>query len=119
MPCSKCGGTGLIPFKNRRDAWVDCDCKEAYEGERYHQITPDMFDFPMSDTFRAHSYQYCNQPDPGYIPPEPEAPPPQIIEHRHSDMSKKDFARLNSLERQVKYLQGKLTEKEKKKQDYY
>lgn len=118
MTCPKCNN-GLIPFvKNGKvipHAWIDCGCKET-EPERYHRIEPSDFDFPMSDTFRVHSYQYCNQPDPGYIPPVPEAPPPQIIEHRHSDMSKQDFARLNNLEGQVKYLQGKLTERQTKKQ---
>ena len=55
------------------------------------------------------------------LPPEPEAPPPQVTEviHRHSDMGKQEFALLRDLEGRVKYLQGKLTEREKKKEDFY
>ena len=114
--CEKCNDTGLIPFeKNGKiipNAWRDCECKQL-EPERYHQRDASDFDFPMSDTFRAASFEYCNYPDPGYIPPEPEASPPQVIEHRHSDMSKQDFASLRNLEGQVKYLQTKLGDRSK------
>ena len=48
-------------------------------------------------------------------PPEPEAQQ-QIIIHRHSDMSKQEFALLHNLEGQVKYLQGKVTERQERKQ---
>uniref|UniRef100_A0A6M3IQL1 Uncharacterized protein n=1 Tax=viral metagenome TaxID=1070528 RepID=A0A6M3IQL1_9ZZZZ len=116
--CPICHGGGLIPFKNRSDAWLDCSCKQP-EPERYHQIDASDFDYPCSDTFRAHTYQHTNQPDPGYIAPQPIAPPPQVIEHRHSDMSKQDYALLRNLEGQVKYLQTKLAERDKNKQDYY
>ena len=78
--CSRCNGSGLIPFvKNGKvvpHAWIDCDCKQQVE--HYQPITPADFDFSMSDTFRAFSYQYCNQPDPGYIPQEQEAPAPRV-----------------------------------------
>ena len=117
MTCSICHGSGLIPFKDRRDTWVDCSCKET-PGEYYHQPEPSDFDFPVSDTFRAYSYQYCNRPDPGYIPPEPQAPPPQVTEviHRHSNMSQNEYALLRNLEGQAKYLQGKLMERQARKQ---
>ena len=120
--CLKCHDTGKVPLIKHGKlipyAWVYCDCREP-ERETHHTVTPDMFDYPMSSDFRAFSYEYCNQPDLGYIPPEPEAPPPQIIEHRHSDMSQKDYVRLQNLEGQVKYLQGKMMEREKKKEDFY
>ena len=50
---------------------------------------------------------------------EQQAPQPQEIIHRHSDMSKQEFARLLALEGEVKYLRAKLTERGAKKQDYY
>jgi len=83
MPkCSKCGGTGLIPFHGRKDAFIHCSCHTVYgdnpEPEIYHQASPTDIDYPCSDTFRAYSYQYCNQPDPGYIPQEQEAPAPRV-----------------------------------------
>lgn len=109
MACSKCKD-GLIPFiKNGKvvpHAWVDCDCKQQIE--HYQPLTPDMFDFPMSDTFRGFSYQYCNQPDPGETVPGPEAPPLQEIIHRHSDMSKQDYRLLRQLRSQVMRLQGQV-----------
>jgi len=57
----------------------------------------------MSDTFRAHSYQYCSQPDPGYIPPEPK---PQVIEHINYNVPQQGY---------VKYLENKLTERQQRK----
>jgi len=102
--CSKCGGTGLIHFRNRHDTFIDCDCK--IEVEHYQQYTPDMFDFPMSDTFRGFAYEYCNQPDPGYIPPEPPEPKPQIVEHLHYNIPQQGY---------VRYLENKITEKQQRK----
>jgi len=65
---------------------------------------------------RLMDYKRSIQPYP--VEPEAEAPEPkpQIIEHRHSDMSKQDFALLRDLEGRVKYLQGKLTERQPRKQ---
>ena len=107
MTCPKCKD-GLIPFvKNGKvvpHAWLDCECKQQVE--HYQPLTPDMFDFPMSDTFRGFSYEYCNQPDPGYIPPEQEASATQVIEHRHYNIPEQGY---------VKYLQEKLAEREKRK----
>lgn len=69
-PYKKCDGSGLIPFikkgKTIPFVWVHCECHEDKEPYQSHQI--EDFDFPMSDTFRAYSYQYCNESDPGYVP---------------------------------------------------
>ncbi len=119
--CPKCQGTGLLPAK-RKDgtiipfAFARCSCHPVYgdnpEPERYRDLQPADFDFPMSSDFRSYSYHYCNQPDPGYIPPAPEAVLAKEIFHYHVDLSKKI---LLDLEGQLKYLQGKITEREKKK----
>ena len=120
--CKECKHTGLKPFiKNGRiipHAQVDCDCKNLLQHHEYRPPEPTDFDYPCSDTFREHSYLYCNRPDPGYIAPEPTAPPPQVTEviHRHSNMSQNEFALLRNLEGQVKYLQGKLVERQVRKQ---
>jgi len=119
MTC-KCGGSGLVPFvKDGRiipNVWIDCPHCYQQPVEHYQPLTPADFDFPCSDTFRGFSYQYCNQPDPGYIPPTPEAPAPKPIHHYHVDISKR---LLQNIEGQVKYLQGKVIEREKKKEDFY
>jgi len=119
MQCSKCNSSGLIPFeKNGKlipNVFVHCECY-AEPQEYYHPVSTEDFDFPMSDTFRGASYQYCNQYDPGFIPPrppEPEPPPPQIIEHRHSDMSKANYDLLQQTMCKVNYLESKLNEREK------
>jgi len=123
--CKKCAGTGLIPFvkdgKVVPNAYLHCSCHPFYsdnpEPERYWEVKPDDYDYPLSGIFRGASFELCGVADPGYVPPEPEKPEPQVqvIEHRHSDMSKKDFASLRNLEGQVKYLQGKVMEREKRK----
>lgn len=122
--CPKCDGSGLIPFtKNRKvipNTFLHCDCHPVYgdnpKPDRYHHLTPDMFDYPMSDTFRGYSYQYCGVTDPGYIPPELPQPEPQVREviHRHSDMSQKDYEVLQQLRGQVRYLQSKVEEGNKR-----
>jgi len=80
------------------------------------KLRPSDYDYACSDTFRAHSFEYCNQPDHGETVPEPEVTPSQDIFHYHVDLSKQI---LRNLEGQVNYLQGKLTEREKKRQDFY
>ena len=112
--CGKCEGTGLIPFRKKDGAivpfaWLNCDCKEL-EKEHYQILTPDLFDFAMSDSFRAFSYQYCGRPDPGYTPLEIEAPLPQEIIHRHSNMGKKEFDLLQQTANEIKYLRNKVAE---------
>ena len=68
--CDKCTN-GLIPFvKNGKIipfTWIDCECKPP-DIERYSDIRPEDFDFPMSDTFRGASYQYCGVSDPALSP---------------------------------------------------
>ena len=75
--------------------------------------------YPSDPSVRTGLYQrstcehYCSKPH--YYRELEQMEHTQVIEHRHSDMSKQDFARLNNLEGQVKYLQGKLTERQTKK----
>ena len=115
MSCGKCNDSGLIPFEKDGkvipNAWIDCPHCYQQPVEHYRPLSPASIDYACSDTFRSHSYQYCNQSDPGYIPPEPEASPPQEIFHYHVDLSKQI---LRNLEGQVNYLQGKVTEKQVK-----
>jgi len=66
-----------------------------------------------SGRYHLSGCQYCNKPQ--YFRNTEQQEHTQIIEHRHSDMSQKDYARLQNLEGQVKYLQGKLTEKQERK----
>jgi len=125
--CPKCGGSGLLPFtgkdgKVRKDVHLFCDCHPIY-GENayigcYSVGRPDDIDYPCSDTFRGYSFEYCGMPDQGYISPDrqEEAPKPQEIIHRHSNMSSKDFAKLRSMEGQVKFLQDKVDELTKRRQ---
>ena len=120
MACSHCHDSGLIPFeKDGRvipHAWINCPHCYQQPVEHYQPLSSADYDYACSNTFRAHSFEYCNRPDPGYIPPEPEASPPQEIFHYHVNLSKQI---LRNLEGQVNYLQGKLTEREKKRQDFY
>lgn len=123
MVCESCRGTGLIPFEKNGEiipgAYLHCSCHPVYgddpEPERYHAVEAADFDFPASASFRGYSFELSGQPDSGYTPPTPqlEAPPPKVIEHRHSNMSRQDYALLRDLQGQVKYLQDKLTEREK------
>ena len=50
------------------------------------------------------------------VPPPPVQPLVQVIEHRHSDMSQKDFAQLQEAIAEVKYLRKKVSELAEKKQ---
>ena len=104
IKCQKCNDTGLVPStalgvfsgKPIPGCLTYCSCHED-EPEHYRRPTPEDFDFPMSDTFRGASFEYCGLPDPGYYPvseatEQPSAP--QEVIHRHSDMSKKEYAQL-------------------------
>lgn len=59
MTCNKCNGTGRIPLKSYRHGFINCECQEERSREYPYQYTPDMFDFPCSETFRAF---YGNEP---------------------------------------------------------
>lgn len=76
MTCELCNDTKLIPFVKKGkvipDVWLDCECMEP-EVDDYREIKLEDFDYPMSDTFRALSYEYCGIPDPARQP-KPMAP---------------------------------------------
>ena len=86
-PYKQCDGSGLIPFqKNGRiipNAFIDCDC--SLDNSSIPPLTLEEYDFdyPMSESFRAASFQYCGVPDPGTDKPqEPrdDKPPPQSLQ---------------------------------------
>jgi len=116
--CSICNDTGLVPSKvlgvfSKKpipNCWENCECRD--ETEHYQRLRPSDFDFPMSETFRAFTYQYCNQPDPGLISEPPETTP-QVIEHRHSDMSHKDYDLLQQTANELKHIREQLAERKK------
>jgi len=117
--CEKCQNTGLLPFvKNGRlipHTFIDCPCKDTdATREHYADVTPADFDFSVSDTFRGYYHQHYGGHDRGYKPiieRKPEVVRTEVI-HRTSNMSAKDFARLNSIEGEVKYLRQKLEERQ-------
>lgn len=87
------------------------------EPEHYYPIKPEDYDFPCSSSFRAWTYQHCGVQDPGYIPPEPviEPEPLREIIHRHSDLSRQEFAELRQLRFKCDYLEEQLKELSKPK----
>ena len=120
--CTECGGSGLLPF-HRKDGsiaahvYLDCDCKDLRE--TLQPVTPDCFDYPMSQTFRAASFEYCGIADPGYSPPiintdidgrlndlEAEVSRPGSIPRRYTE-------ELNQLKGRMLHLQSKVIEKKK------
>ena len=126
--CNLCHDTSLLPF-HRKDGtiaahcYLDCDCKDLRE--TLQPIDPSNFDYPMSRTFRAASFEYCGIPDPGYSPPlqntdiedrlndlEAEVSRPGSIPRRYTE-------ELNQLKGRILHLQSKLIENKKKEQDYY
>ena len=92
--CELCGGTGKIPFVNKKGETIPytflfCDCHPIYglnpEPEHYQDLSPKDIDFPVSYSFhrslcREHSWQ-----DPGSDkepePPRPDPLPPILPEH--------------------------------------
>ena len=85
-PLGKCDGTGKIPFiKDGRAipcTHIFCDCKED-NPERLSQdrARPSDFDFPMSDLFIGHAYEYCGKTYPSQTLVEPI---PQTVEAKTS-----------------------------------
>ncbi len=63
--CNKCKQTGLLPFvKNEKEVpntFIDCECKLALS-EHFDpaKLQPEDFDFPMSETFRAFTFDFCD-----------------------------------------------------------
>ena len=112
MTCNKCRGTGLIPFINQRGevtphTFLHCDCHPVYGTKpapgRYHHVSPADIDYPVS---YGHYRMLCAEhgwPDPGPDRPHELEAKPQRIEHiiRHSDMSKKEFAKLQEVLRRL------------------
>ena len=127
--CTECGGSGLLPFHRKdgsiaHDCFLDCDCKDLRE--TLQPLDPSAFDFSMSQSFRAASFEYCGIHDPGYFT---EGIVTTDVEDRLNDLEA-EIARpgsiprryteeLNQLKGQILHLQSKVIEKKKKDQDYY
>ena len=89
MTCDKCNGTGLIPFVNQRGevtphTFLHCACHPVYgtkpAPDRYHHVSPQDIDYPVS---YGHYRMLCNYhgwPDPG--PDRPREPEPEKIIYR-------------------------------------
>jgi len=127
--CKKCNHTGLLPLikdnKAIAHAFIDCECKlaisECFDPVR---LQPRDFDYPMSATFRAASFEYCNQQDPGSMPLVPDL---TNIEDRLNDLEAMSADRgsvpraFQQLRAQVLYLKNKVDEmrtKRKPKGEY-
>ena len=117
--CEKCNHTGLIPFKNKESkvipyVWYHCDCHQD-EPERYQSTRVGDFDFPMSQTFRAFSYEYCGQPDPDTVrlpEPEEEAKPvfqPRPIINITYKVNDVDTPAFKALGERITLISGRLT----------
>jgi len=122
-PYNKCDGSGLIPLvKNGKVvpyAWLYCDCHPVYglnpEPEHYHPVRPEDYDFPMSETFRAWTYEHCGIPDPGYVPPradiadlEDRIGNLEAISAEPGQVPRRYHDQLQQLRAQVLYLQNKV-----------
>ena len=121
--CNLCKDTGLLPF-HRKDGsvaphvYLECDCKDLRE--TLQPISPDDFDYPMSQSFRAHSFEYCGIPDPGYFT---EGIVTTDIEDRLNDLEaevskpggipRRYTEGLNQLKGVILHLQSKVIEKKK------
>ena len=70
----------------------------------------ESFDFPCSDTFRGYAYEYYGEPDPDYIPPQPDL---TEIENRLNNLES-EMARLNNMPRRYDY-PGKVNKLEAKR----
>jgi len=108
--CSKCGGTGLLPFiKNGKtipDVHLFCDCHPQYGidvKEQYHPMSPEDFDFPCSYSFRSYiEEELTGKPLPSLYPePEPEKQPDEVVRrvvYERSDQTEKTLQRLKRVE---------------------
>ena len=107
-------------------AYVYCECHED-PPEHYMPITPDMYDFPCSSSFRAWTYQYCGVPDPGCVPPQPDIADLddrignlEAISSEPGHMPRYYHDKLQQLEGRVLHAEAKLHEhidKSKRKQE--
>ena len=61
--CNLCHDTGRMPMKGYKHGFYNCPCKPS-PPERFIELNPSDFDFPMSSTFRGASFDYCGNKDP-------------------------------------------------------
>jgi len=109
--CKKCNHTGLVPSrvlgkfsgKPIPNCFTRCECNQ--ETDHYQPVNIEDFDFPMSDTFRGHSYEYCGQVDPASMgdnefPPR-EEPISYKVEHIRSYVAPHLSEKITQLETDV------------------
>ena len=80
--CQTCGGSGLLPFRNKDGkliphTWVYCTCYQEKE-EHFSPISPDDIDYPVSYSYYRSLCQHYGWPDPG-----PLEPPEHDLEELH------------------------------------
>ncbi len=118
--CSKCGGTGLLPFigkdgKVRNDVHLHCDCHPTYgidARETYRPSSPDEIDFPVSHSFyRSLCWQHGWPVPVSDRPEEVESKTEEVVRrvvYEHSDMSDKNQRRIGQLEYELTSLKSLL-----------
>lgn len=117
--CEKCNHTGLLPIiRNGRvvpNCFSICECRRKLEEEDTYRPPPkpEDFDFPMSDSFRAFTYEYCGRPDPGYVPPQRDTEVTPV----YADMAwtKRQWDKVQQLEGKINHLENKVIESMKAK----
>lgn len=109
--CKKCGGTKLIPLKNKEGkviphAWLFCECYEE-PPENYHPLSPSDFDFPISYSYYRSLCHYHGWPDPG-----PDIAPATIAEReiRPAFRPRPIDKEIDQLKSQFLYVQNKFNE---------
>ena len=75
----------------------------------------ESFDFPCSETFHGYTYEYYGEPDPSYIPPQPDL---TEIENRLNDLEsevaspgsipKRYHEQIQQLKSQIQNLQSRV-----------
>ena len=111
-PYNKCDGSGLIPLKNKAGeivpyAWTHCDCHPVYginpEPQHYREPQLDDYDYPLSDSFRAWTYEHCGIPDPGYAPSREKIQRQQV-----KPMTKPAQDEIQKLKAEINHLQNEI-----------
>jgi len=95
------------------------ECKEHLYPEDPTIRTPRWINGKMIRYASPSNCEICNKPTYYRELEKEEKPQSQEVIHRHSDMSKEEFRRLDENTRSIKYLLGKIEELEKRKHGTY
>jgi len=121
IKCQKCNDKGLVPSKALGvfsgkpipNCYQSCECREERH-DYYPRLKVTDFDFPMSYDFRSFiEEEITGKPLPPIDLPEGKEQEPQVVEHvhRHYDMSRQDFSKLQQTVLKVDYLEKRLNER--------